>query len=174
MCARPERKNNIMRSDEVIRAVIEKHGAKMVASALGLSIPHIYKWAEPPAPAGSGSVNPLDRVEALIKSTGDEGIAEWVCLCAQGFFVKNIAPQDVSRPALLHATAKLVKQYTDMLSLISTVIVDTQVSKQEACELRKQWQTIQSLTEAYVRGCEKGTFHSAPTPNAPITKTTAT
>lgn len=162
-----------MRSDEVIRAVLEKHGAKVVASALGLSVPHIYKWAEPPAPAGSGSVNPLDRVEALIKATGDDRIPEWVCLSAQGFFVKNVTPQDVTRPALLQATAKLVKQYTDMLSLISTVIVDTQVSKQEAEELRKQWQTIQSLTEAYVRGCEKGAFHTAPTPSAATTKTSA-
>lgn len=136
----------IMRSHEVLRAVLDKHNAKTVASALGLSVPHVYKWAEPPPPTGSGSVNPLERVAALINATGDDRIAEWVCMSAQGYFVKNLTPQDLAPQTLLNATAKLVKQYTNMLSLISTVIVDTQVNKQEAGELRKQWQTIQSLT----------------------------
>src|SRR5690348_8105865 len=61
-----------MQSHELLREVFQKASAKQAASELGLSLSMIYKWAESPGQAsGSGTANPLDRIEALHRCTGD-------------------------------------------------------------------------------------------------------
>ena len=61
-----------MQSHELLREVFQKCSPKQVAAELGLSLSMIYKWAEPGDPAaGSGSTNPLDRIDALIHCTND-------------------------------------------------------------------------------------------------------
>ena len=46
---------------------LTKKAPKQVAADLGLSLSMVYKWAEPPNHAsGSGTGNPLDRIEALL------------------------------------------------------------------------------------------------------------
>src|SRR5260221_2496210 len=61
-----------MQSHELLREVFQKGSAKQAASELGLSLSMIYKWAEPPDPSsGSGAANPLDRIEALQRCTGE-------------------------------------------------------------------------------------------------------
>ena len=49
----------------------------------------IYKWAEPDDGTGSGTVNPLDRIEALIRCTNDPRMVQWICQRAGGFFILN-------------------------------------------------------------------------------------
>ena len=156
-----------MHSHELIRAVLERRGPKTVASAIGLSVPRVYQWTEPPPPEGSGGANPLDRVAALLDATGDHRIADWICHHAKGYFVKNAGPLDLEGPHLMKATETLIKQYTQMLSLISTVVVDGQVSPEESVDLRRQWQSIQSVTESYVTACEKGLFRPCPVEDNP-------
>ena len=57
-----------MQSHELLREVFQRCSPKLVAGELGLSLSMIYKWAEPgEATAGSGSTNPLDRIEALLR-----------------------------------------------------------------------------------------------------------
>ena len=52
--------------------VFKTTSAKQISADLGLSLSLIYKWAEPPEKVdGSGLTNPLDRMEQLIRSTGD-------------------------------------------------------------------------------------------------------
>ena len=56
-----------MQSYELLREVFDKKTPKQVAADLGLSLSMVYKWAEPPNhAAGSGTGNPLDRIEALL------------------------------------------------------------------------------------------------------------
>ena len=56
-----------MHSYELLREVFDKKAPKQVAADLGLSLSMVYKWAEPPDhAAGSGTGNPLDRIEALL------------------------------------------------------------------------------------------------------------
>src|SRR5437588_9931288 len=82
--------SQIMQSHELLREVCQKGSAKQAASELGLSLSMIYKWAEPPDPAsGSGAANPLDRIDALLRCTGDPRIVQWICQRAGGFFIKN-------------------------------------------------------------------------------------
>ncbi|PYJ03102.1 MAG: hypothetical protein DME25_13465, partial [Verrucomicrobia bacterium] len=79
-----------MQSHEILREVFQQCSPKQVAAELGLSISMIYKWAEPPdAAAGSGSINPLDRIEALLRCTNDRRLVQWICQRAGGFFILN-------------------------------------------------------------------------------------
>src|ERR1041385_6807795 len=79
-----------MHSHQLLREVFQKASPKQVAADLNLSLSMIYKWSEPPDPAaGSGAVNPLDRIEALLQSTRDERLVQWICQKAGGFFIKN-------------------------------------------------------------------------------------
>src|SRR5437867_8369022 len=79
-----------MQSHELLREVFQQCSPKQVAAEMGLSLSMIYKWAEPPdESAGSGSTNPLDRVEALLKCTQDRRLVQWVCQRAGGFFILN-------------------------------------------------------------------------------------
>ena len=57
-----------MQSHEILREVFQQCSPKQVAADLGLSLSMIYKWAEPAdVETGSGSTNPLDRIEALLQ-----------------------------------------------------------------------------------------------------------
>ena len=62
-----------MKSHELLHEVFESANPKQVAEDLGISVSLVYKWAEPPV-QGSGAANPLDRVEALLRSTKDPRI----------------------------------------------------------------------------------------------------
>ena len=76
-----------MQSHELLREVLQKANVKEVSALLGLSLSMIYKWAEPPGEgAGSGAVNPLDRIVALLNATGDERIVQWICQRAGRLF----------------------------------------------------------------------------------------
>ena len=57
-----------MESHEVIRNALAKAHVKEVADKMGLSLSLIYKWGEVGDRKGSGSPNPLDRVNDLYQS----------------------------------------------------------------------------------------------------------
>lgn len=156
-----------MHSHELIREILKSHSAKAIAAELGLSVPRVYQWAEPPPPAGSGTANPLDRVEKMIEATHDDRLADWVCQKSGGFFVKNARSSKHVEAHLVPATGPLIKEYAQMLSLVSAVIMDGQVTKEEAEELRQKWQRIQGVTEGYIQACEEGRFVPSKTEKAP-------
>ena len=63
-----------MHSYELLREVFEKKAPKQVAADLGLSLSMVYKWAEPPNHAsGSGTGNPLDRIEGCWAAPATSG-----------------------------------------------------------------------------------------------------
>ena len=77
-----------MQSHELLKDVLQKVSAKQISAEMGLSLSLVYKWAEPAA-EGSGAASPLDRIEQLLKLTGDRRLAQWVCERAGGFFIAN-------------------------------------------------------------------------------------
>jgi len=148
-----------MESHELLREVIQKTGAKTVASDLGLSVSLIYKWTEPSAPdSGSGAVNPLDRIAALQRCTGDVRIAQWVCQQAGGFFVNNPKHNKRTPETLIPATHQIVQEFADLLSVISLAIADNTITKAESTDIRKRWEELKSVTEDFVISCEGGEF----------------
>ena len=145
-----------MQSHELLKELLQKISAKQVSSELGLSLSLIYKWDEPAA-EGSGASNPLDRLEQLLKLSGDRRLAQWVCERAGGFFIANpkTNPQAVH---LIPATNMIVEEFADMLAVIARAATDNTITKEEANDIRGRWEELKSVTEGFVRCCEAGNF----------------
>lgn len=147
-----------MHSHEVLKEVLKKTSAKQIAADMGLSLSLIYKWAEPPADeTGSGANNPLDRIEQLLRISGDTRIAQWVCERANGFFISNpaIKPHAAN---LIPATNNIVQEFADMLGVIAIAAADNSITKDESKAIRRRWEDLKSATEGFVRHCEEGNF----------------
>jgi hypothetical protein len=150
-----------MKSHELVRSLLENRNAKELAAAMNLSLSSIYKWAEP-SEGGSGTPNPLDRIEQLIEATGDPSIAQWVCEKAGGFFVNNPhVSGERSFDSVIVATNQIVQEFAQTLSLIATAASDNSLTREEACEIRSRWQELKTAAEEFVNLCEQGNF--APT-----------
>jgi len=148
-----------MQSHELLREVFQKGSAKQVAAELGLSLSMIYKWAEPPDPAsGSGAANPLDRIEALQRCTGDLRLVQWICQRAGGFFIKNPKSSYPHPEFLIPATNEIVQEFADLLAVIATAASDNQINQQEAKKIRARWEELKAVTECFVQCCEHGNF----------------
>lgn len=147
-----------MQSYELLREVFEQTAPKKVAADLGLSASMIYKWAEAPDhAAGSGVGNPLDRIEALLRSTGDQRLVQWLCERAGGFFILN--PRNAPHPHfLIPATNQIVQEFADLLAVIATAAADNQITSAEARQIRARWEELKTATEGFVACCENGNF----------------
>ena len=152
-----------MQSYELLREVFDKKAPKQVAADLGLSLSMVYKWAEPPDhAAGSGTSNPLDRIEALLRSTGDHRLVQWICQRAGGFFIRN--PKDTPHPHfLIPATNQIVQEFADLLHVVTLSAEDNQITRAEAREIRARWEELKTVTEGFVAACEQGDFGSIKT-----------
>jgi hypothetical protein len=145
-----------MQSHELLREVFEKKKPKEIAADLGLSSSMIYKWGEPNT-AGSGIGNPLDRMEALLKSTGDQRLVQWLCQRAGGFFILN--PKNTPHPhQVIPATNQIVQEFADLLHVIAAATANEQVSQAEAKQIRARWEELKCVTEGFVAACEQGDF----------------
>ena len=147
-----------MQSHELLREVIQKTSAKQVASDLNLSLSMIYKWAEPDDGDGSGAVNPLDRIEQLIRSTNDRRLVQWICERAGGFFILNPKTNKPHPEYLIPATNEIVQEFADLLSIIAVTAADNQITPKEAKQIRARWEDLKSVTEGFVACCEEGNF----------------
>lgn len=147
-----------MESHEVLREVLEKCNAKQVAADMGLSLSLIYKWAEPSESHGSGTANPLDRIEALVRCSSDVRIVQWICERAGGFFIKNPQAHWPHPHFLIPATNQIVQDFADLLAVIASAAADNTISKQESRSIRARWEELKSVTEGFVRCCEEGNF----------------
>jgi hypothetical protein len=148
-----------MQSHEILREVLQRSSPKQVAADLGLSVSMIYKWAEPADPtAGSGSTNPLDRVDALVRSTNDLRIVQWICQRAGGFFIRNPETGGPHASYLIPATNEIVQEFADLLAVIATAAADNEITEREAAKIRARWEELKCVTEGFVACCEKGNF----------------
>jgi len=148
-----------MQSHEVLREIFQQCSPKQVAAELGLSLSMIYKWAEPPDPAaGSGSTNPLDRIDALIRCTDDRRLVQWVCQRAGGFFILNPKTNKPHPSYLIPATNEIVQEFADLLAVVAAAAADNQITTKEAEEIRSRWERLKTVIESFVACCEEGNF----------------
>ena len=152
-------KLEFMHSHEILREVFQQCSPKQVAAELGLSLSMIYKWAEPPdASAGSGSTNPLDRIDALLRCTSDRRLVQWICQRAGGFFILNPKLNKPHPSYLIPATNEIVQEFADLLAVIASAAADNQITQKEAANIRARWEDLKSVTEGFVACCEEGNF----------------
>ena len=147
-----------MQSHELLREVLQKCSAKQVASELGLSLSMIYKWAEPDDGTGSGTANPLDRIEMLMRCSNDHRLVQWICQRAGGFFILNPKTNKPHPSFLIPATNEIVQEFADLLAVIATAALDNQITTKEAASIRDRWEELKSVTEGFVACCEEGNF----------------
>jgi regulatory protein CII len=147
-----------MQSHELLREIFQKSSAKQVAADLGLSLSMIYKWAEPDDGTGSGAVNPLDRIEALLTCTKDRRLIQWICQRAGGFFILNPKTTRPHPSFLIPATNEIVQEFADLLAVIATAAADNQITQRESATIRDRWEELKSVTETFVSCCEEGNF----------------
>jgi hypothetical protein len=154
-----------MQSYELLHEVFKKTSAKQVAADLGLSLSMIYKWAAAAergetaeAAVGSGAANPLDRIVALHRCTGDRRIIQWICQQAGGFFVRNPETNKPHPDFLIPATNEIVQEFADLLAVVAAAAADNQITAKEAENIRARWEELKSVTEEFVACCEKGNF----------------
>ncbi len=147
-----------MESHEVLKRALRKTSPKAVAAELGISLSLVYKWAEKPLDDGSGSRNPLDRLQKVIELSGDMGIVEWVCRKNGGHFVADPEVDGHEIQHVMPATQEIISQFSGLLSEISEAAVDHSVTKGEASEIRERWDKLKSYAEGFVRCCENGDF----------------
>ena len=147
-----------MHSHELLKEVLKQTSAKQISADLGLSLSLVYKWAEVPSQdAGSGASNPLDRIDQLLKSTGDKRIAQWVCERAGGFFIAN--PEATPQPqSLIPVTNEIVREFADLLTVIAAASADSKVTPDEAKQIRRRWEELKSVTEGFVKAAENGSY----------------
>jgi len=147
-----------MQSHELLREVFQKCSAKQVASELSLSLSTIYKWAEPDEGDGSGTANPLDRIEALFRCTSDLRLVQWICQRSGGFFILNPATNRPHPSFLIPATNEIVQEFADLLAVIATAAADNHITTKEARVIRERWEELKCVTEGFVSCCEGGNF----------------
>jgi hypothetical protein len=148
-----------MESHEILREVLQKCSPKQVAAHLGLSVSMIYKWAEPPEQGvGSGSTNPLDRLEALCNCTNDRRLIQWLCQRSGGFFILNPKTHQAHPEYLIPATNQIVQEFADLLAVVATAAADNQITQKESEDIRARWEELKTVTETFVACCEEGNF----------------
>lgn len=153
------------KSYKILRDAIDKVGIKKVSAAFNISTALIYKWCENPDPAvsykdASGAVNPLDRIQKIYEITQDPNLINWVCQMADGYFVENpeTKKSDTSTKVLTNMQ-NIIKEFSETLSKISESYEnDKKIDRQEAAEIRKEWEDLKRITEGFVRACESGKF----------------
>jgi hypothetical protein len=145
-----------MESHELLREIFDQKPPKEVSADLELSTSMIYKWAQPSTNDG-GIENPLDRIEALYRSTGDQRLVQWICQRAGGFFILN--PKNAPHPTfLIPATNQIVQEFADLLQVVAAAAADNQITVAEAKQIRARWEELKTATEGFVACCEEGNF----------------
>src|SRR3954454_22410537 len=148
-----------MQSHELLREVFQQCSPKQVSSELGLSLSMIYKWAEPAdTTAGSGSTNPLDRIDALLKCTQARRLVQWICERAGGFFILNPKTNKPHPSFLIPATNEIVQEFADLLAVIASAAADNEITGKESKNIRARWEELKTVTESFVACCEEGNF----------------
>jgi hypothetical protein len=149
-----------MKSNEVLRDVFKKHGTKKIAGGLGLAVSFIYKWCQPDGGKASGGLNPLERIAALIRITGDLRPLHWLCEQFGGYFVANPKARPHPSRDLVLAENDVMSDFGEMLEVIARAARDKVITPSESADIRAEWERLKSLAESFVVCCEHGDFES--------------
>ena len=149
-----------MESHEIMRCAVDGVGVKAVAAEMALSSSLVYKWCQPKGEDNSGADNPLDRIAALCRITGDMKPIVWLCEQVNGFFVENVTPDATEADVrALTMTQRILKEFSEMLDMVSRSIAhENGIDPDEARAIRVEWEDLKRVSEQFVLGCEMGRY----------------
>ena len=125
---------------------------------MSVSLSLVYKWAQANDELGSGSRNPLDRVNELYQLTREPALLQWLCRQAGGYFVRNPDSSCKEGFEVLPATSEIVNQFSKLLREISQAAADNSITDDESEGIRKIWDQLKGYAEGFVTCCEEGDF----------------
>lgn len=160
-----------MRSDEAIARCVGRHTVP-VAKALHLSVSTVGKWKEPTLDfSDSGALNPIDRIETMVKTAISEGqpledaLAPILCLAAK--FSMTAIPIPKITPAfkdIVKQSHRSIQEFGEFISAFSAAIADGEISPvehgrvdKEALELIQQVVALMQLLDCDEYGAKAGT-----------------
>ena len=149
-----------MESHEVLKQAFDSPNTspKEIAAELGVSLSLVYKWAQPNTDSGSGSRNPLDRIETLLELTKDPAIVEWLAQRAGGYYVRNPKSLCDEGYEVVPATHTIVQRFAGLLDVVAKAAQDNSITNEESAEIRMVWDKLKAYCEGFVRCCEEGDF----------------
>lgn len=146
-----------MKSNELLREVLQDYGFKRAASELGLSESCLYKWCEPDGGKASGALNPLERSALLYRLTGDRRLIQWPCSQADGYFTPNPPPAPLP-DSLLKAENRMQQVVLGFLGAVSAAAAKGHLTPTDAEALLSRWEEAKSVTEGFVTHARCGFY----------------
>lgn len=159
------RQYDALESHETIARVVARRGVKQIAREMNISSTLLYKWCQPrvckkgEGPEGSGTANPLDRLERLIRLTDGEELLVWLCQKNNGFFTKNPSTHKNNSADIFESIQRIVKEFSDTLDAISASHKQGgDIDELESHRIRREWDQLKSVGESLVVACESGQY----------------
>ncbi len=146
-----------MKSNEVLREVLQDYGFKRAAVELGISESCLYKWCDPDGGKANGVLNPMERVILLYRLTGDRRLIQWFCEQAGGYFVPNPPPAPAPQ-TLLAAENQMQHELLEFMGGVTAAAAKGKVTATDAVSFRARWEQAKTVTEGFVTGAERGIY----------------
>lgn len=129
-----------MRTNEIIKNSLTVP-VKEVADELSLSKEQVYKWLD------GSQRNPLDRIECLLRaSTGNNDIINHLANKSGGYFIETPNSDESSS----EVCAKACKEFGELLTAMSSALVDGVVDKEEYIRINKEWSDLQNVMHGFL------------------------
>jgi hypothetical protein len=151
-----------MESHAIVKELLKKVSAKHVAQELGVSLSLVYKWAEAPI-VGSGTSNPLDRIEVLTRLANDMSMLEWLCSRFGGSFSRHSVEEDVTAEEFFSKVGHLLPELGHVLGgLFASTGAIEKVPAAKLRDMRLRWDKTKNTIESLLRAAERGYFSQPP------------
>jgi hypothetical protein len=140
-----------MDSKEAMRIACKRIGVKNVAEALGQSPTSLYNQIN--------DQNKSDVLEKFVEFTSaceDDTPITWACEQLNGVFIKNPQIQVDQHQLIEDCVPRSLKEFSDVIKEISEALKDGKVNKDEAVNIRKEWEELKVILESFVLACEFG------------------
>jgi len=145
-------------ADQVLRRNLLPLGLKNAARHLGLSPKLLERWCTPTSDASLRD-DPLSRLSLLYRLTQDQRLLEWLCQRCNGYFVSPRHEPGPGPASALTALQKVVSEFAGLLASVTDLVArQGQISASESVEIRRIWQSLKSVGEAFVVATESGRF----------------
>lgn len=152
-----------MESCEALRACIGPY-TKEVAKRLGRSTQLVHKWQEPTSDfSESGSLNPLDRLEAIMEEALAKGQPHQEVMTPLSYLASRVGATVVQLPEARQETEAMqvlclsVKEFGEYAAAVSDALADGSVSRPERRRvLQEGWEAVAALVtvlEAVEQAC---------------------
>ncbi|MFA7232390.1 MAG: phage regulatory CII family protein [Victivallaceae bacterium] len=140
-----------MDSKQAMKQACKQAGLKNVAESLGISPTALYNQIN-----DSGKNDILQKFVDFTAACEDDTPIVWACEQLNGIFVKNPAIQVEAEKDNNNYIPSALKEFSDVIKVISEALKDNSISQMEAARIRKEWEELKIILETFVLRCEFG------------------